>query len=177
MEPWETGRCQPAASGSGAWGEGSRCKHQPHTCLCSQTHRGARSERPDLTSHSSWAATLAALPLPALACHVDLFRSASQLLLDPEHLGQPAGSLGRLALIVLISGPEVLISLSLMSAMCHRNCSKRILQNHSWEEKRHCEQDPGLFLTSWPGSDEKYSEPSCLFAQTQKRERDGYKGI
>ena len=141
MQSRAVGDKVPASSvGVGGMGRGEQMRTLSPTCLCSQMLRGARSERPDLTSHSSWAARLAA-PSPPFAC-VTWTCSA----LPPSCCwiqstwGSQLAVLGGLPSLCSFLGPEVLISLSLMSAMCHRKLQQTYPPKQFLGRERHCEQ-------------------------------------
>lgn len=76
------------------------CKHTaPHTSIAKSTDRVRSSVISILTSALARLLHLVVSFLPVWLCQVTCSCLVSQLLLDPEHLGQPAGSLGKLILV------------------------------------------------------------------------------
>lgn len=137
-------------------GRGEQVRSTQPTCLCSQT----------LTEKKRIRET--GLDLPQLGCHAcrplspcsPLSRGLACSACLPAAVGPQStwGSqlavLGGLPSLCSFLGPEVLISLGLMNTMCHRKLQQTYPPKPFLGRERHCEQDFGLFWTSWPGSDE-----------------------
>lgn len=160
------------------------CQMQAHsaTCLCGQEAETGRYQAwPNLTSSSSWAATPCCPSPPLLPLSNDLLCPLSQLLLDPEHLVQPAGGFGRLTLVMLISWLHSSQWLEPAQLLLHReleqkSCRAILGLDTVFPGERIVHEQmplflPHLLLWHWYY---KWSELSHLFAQIQKKVTDAW---